>query len=130
MSQFNSSGASSSKSAGNSSSGSNNQTSLTSRGETCFTISNTTETASSKLSTLTVVLLSKHNEDMEKQLVQRHRQIRSSIKSDKLKDSQSKSTTEKSTDVFVHTSKTSALKRIGSPIEKGNGVKVIISSGI
>ncbi|XP_048515476.1 period circadian protein isoform X2 [Athalia rosae] len=124
MSPVNGSGASGSGSAGNLSSGSNNQTSSASRGDTSRTTSNTTETASFKLPTLTESLLSRHNLDMEKLLVQQHRQIRSTIKSDKLKDSRSKSAAEKSNDATAHLSKITNLKRNGSPVKKGDNAKV------
>ena len=96
MSPINGSGASGSGSAENLSSGSNNQTSSASRGNTSNTTRNTTTTESFKPPTLTESLLNRHNEDMEKLMMQKHRELRSSIKnSDKLKDSRIKTTTEK-----------------------------------
>lgn len=123
MSLANCRGASGSESAGNLSSGSNNQTSSGSGGDTSLTTSSTTEMASLKPPTLTESLLSKHNEDMEKQLVQRHRQIRSTIKSDKLKESRSKSAVERTSDPTALVNQ--SLKRCGSPTRKGDKIKVI-----
>ncbi|XP_076163774.1 period circadian regulator isoform X5 [Ptiloglossa arizonensis] len=127
MSPINGSGASGSGSAENLSSGSNNQTSSASRGNTSNTTSNTTTTESFKPPTLTESLLNRHNEDMEKLMMQKHRELRSSIKnSDKLKDSRIKTTNDKITDPtnahFVNQSH--GIKRSGSHSWKGDSFKV------
>ncbi|GAB1867606.1 Period circadian protein [Camponotus japonicus] len=118
MSSINGSGASGSgASAENLSSGSNNQTSSASRGDAFNTTSNsntTTPMESFKLPTLTESLLNRHNEDMEKLMMQKHRELRSSIKnSDKLKDSRIK--IKKGTDHSVHyVNQGHGVKRSGS----------------
>lgn len=128
MSPVNGSGASGSGSAENLSSGSNNQTSSASRGDTSNTASNsntTTATESFKQPTLTESLLSRHNEDMEKLMMQKHRELRSSIKnSDKLKDSRIK--TEKTgTDQSAHyVNQGYGIKRSGSHSWEGDSFKV------
>ncbi|XP_029034643.1 period circadian protein isoform X8 [Osmia bicornis bicornis] len=121
MSPINGSGASGSGSAENLSSESNNQTSSPSRGNT----SNTTSTESFNPPTLTESLLNRHNEDMEKLMMQKHRELRSSIKnSDKLKDSRIK-TTEKMNDVNSHfVNQGHGIKRTGSHSWKGDSIKV------
>ncbi|XP_015432079.1 PREDICTED: period circadian protein [Dufourea novaeangliae] len=128
MSPINGSGASGSGSAENLSSGStNNQTSSASRDNTSNTTSNTTTTESFKPPTLTESLLNRHNEDMEKLMMQKHRELRSSIKnSDKLKDSRIKITTEKmNTDLNVHSaSQGHGVKRTGSHSWEGDSFKV------
>ncbi|XP_076235566.1 period circadian regulator [Calliopsis andreniformis] len=127
MSPINGSGASGSGSAENLSSGSNNQTSSASRGNTSNTTSNTTTMESFKPPTLTESLLNRHNEDMEKLMMQKHRELRSSIKnSDKLKDSRIKTTTEKmTTDPNVHfINQGHGVKRSGSHSWEGDSFKV------
>ncbi|XP_076548457.1 period circadian regulator isoform X2 [Osmia lignaria lignaria] len=121
MSPINGSGASGSGSAENLSSESNNQTSSPSRGNT----SNTTSTESFKPPTLTESLLNRHNEDMEKLMMQKHRELRSRIKnSDKLKDSRIK-TTEKMNDVNSHfVNQGHGIKRTGSHSWKGDSIKI------
>ncbi|CAK9831407.1 Period circadian protein [Anthophora retusa] len=122
MSPINGSGASGSGSAENLSSGSNNQTSSASRGNT----SNTTSTESFKPPTLTESLLNRHNEDMEKLMMQKHRELRSSIKnSDKLKDSRIKTTEKISTDPNIHfINQGHGIKRSGSHSWEGDSFKV------
>lgn len=124
MSPINDSDASGSGSAENLSSGSNNQMSSTSRGDAYNTTSNSNTiipTESFKLPTLTESLLNRHNEDMEKLMMQKHRELRSSIKnSDKLKDSRIK--TEKSTDQSVNQGH--GVKRSGNHSWKGDNFKV------
>lgn len=122
MSPINGSGGSGSGSAENLSSGSNNQTSSASRGNT----SNTTSTESFKPPTLTESLLNRHNEDMEKLMMQKHRELRSSIKaSDKLKDSRIKTTEKMSTDPNMHfISQGHGVKRSGSHSWEGDSFKV------
>ncbi|XP_076754367.1 period circadian regulator isoform X2 [Xylocopa sonorina] len=122
MSPINGSGASGSGSAENLSSGSNNQTSSASRGNT----SNTTSTESFKTPTLTESLLNRHNEDMEKLMMQKHRELRSSIKnSDKLKDSRIKTTEKMSTDPNTHfINQGHGVKRSGSHSWEGDSFKV------
>lgn len=128
MSPINGSGASGSGSAENLSSGSNNQTSSASRGNTSNATSNTTTTTESfKPPTLTESLLNRHNEDMEKLMMQKHRELRSSIKnSDKLKDSRIKTTTEKmATGQTAHyVNQGHGVKRSGSHSWKGDSYKV------
>ncbi|XP_076687250.1 period circadian regulator isoform X4 [Andrena cerasifolii] len=127
MSPINGSGASGSGSAENLSSGSNNQTSSASRGNTSNTTSNTTTTESFKPPTLTESLLNRHNEDMEKLMMQKHRELRSSIKnSDKLKDARIKTTTEKmATDQTAHyVNQGHGVKRSGSHSWKGDSYKI------
>ncbi|XP_025074986.1 period circadian protein isoform X2 [Pogonomyrmex barbatus] len=116
MSPINGSGASGSGSAENLSSGSNNQTSSASRGNASNTASNsnTTATESFKLPTLTESLLNRHNEDMEKLMMQKHRELRSSIKnSDKLKDSRIKTEKVNGADQSTHY-QSHGVKRSGS----------------
>ncbi|XP_043517512.1 period circadian protein isoform X2 [Frieseomelitta varia] len=122
MSPINGSGASGSGSAENLSSGSNNQTSSASRGNT----SNTTSTESFKPPTLTESLLNRHNEDMEKLMMQKHRELRSSIKaSDKLKDSRIKTTEKMSTDPNTYfVNQGHGVKRSGSHSWEGDSFKV------
>ncbi|XP_076618430.1 period circadian regulator isoform X2 [Colletes latitarsis] len=126
MSPINGSGASGSGSAENLSSGSNNQTSSASRGNTSNTTSNTTTTESLKPPTLTESLLNRHNEDMEKLMMQKHRELRSSFKnSDKLKDSRIKATTDKTADPNAHfINQNHGIKRSGSHSWKGDSFKV------
>ncbi|XP_012134868.1 period circadian regulator isoform X4 [Megachile rotundata] len=121
MSPINGSGASGSGSAENLSSGSNNQTSSASGGNT----SNTTSTESFKPPTLTESLLNRHNEDMEKLMMQKHRELRSSIKNnDKLKDSRIK-TAEKMVDTNSHfVNQGHGIKRTGSHSWEGDSFKV------
>ncbi|XP_014477101.1 PREDICTED: period circadian protein isoform X2 [Dinoponera quadriceps] len=115
MSPINGSGASGSGSAENLSSGSNNQTSSASRDDTSNTASNsnTTATESFKLPTLTEMLLNRHNEDMEKLMMQKHRELRSSIKnSDKLlKDSR------------IKTKKVNGVDQNAHYVNQGHGIK-------
>ncbi|KAL6261017.1 hypothetical protein P5V15_008543 [Pogonomyrmex californicus] len=116
MSPINGSGASGSGSGENLSSGSNNQTSSASRGNASNTASNsnTTATESFKLPTLTESLLNRHNEDMEKLMMQKHRELRSSIKnSDKLKDSRIKTEKVNGADQSTHY-QSHGVKRSGS----------------
>ncbi|KYN27786.1 Period circadian protein [Trachymyrmex cornetzi] len=128
MSPINGSGASGSGSAENLSSGSNNQTSSASRGDASNTASNsnTTATESFKLPTLTESLLNRHNEDMEKMMMQKHRELRSSIKnSDKLKDSRIKTEKVNGTDQSTHyASQGHGIKRSGSHSWEGDSFKV------
>ncbi|XP_031827624.1 period circadian regulator isoform X3 [Nomia melanderi] len=125
MSPINGSGASGSGSAENLSSGSNNQTSSASRGNTSNTTSNTTTTESFKPPTLTESLLNRHNEDMEKLMMQKHRELRSSIKnSDKLKDSRIK-TEKMMAEPNVHfLNQGHGVKRSGSHSWEGDSFKV------
>ncbi|KAG6795799.1 period circadian protein isoform X3 [Apis mellifera caucasica] len=123
MSPINGSGASGSGSAENLSSGSNNQTSSASRENT----SNTTSMESFKPPTLTESLLNRHNEDMEKLMMLKHREFRSSIKaSDKLKDSRIKTTEKLSTDPNTHfqVNQSHGIKRSGSHSWEGDSFKV------
>lgn len=122
MSPINGSGASGSGSAENLSSGSNNQTSSASRGNT----SNTTSTESFKAPTLTESLLNRHNEDMEKLMMQKHRELRCSFKnSDKLKDSRIKTIEKMSTDPNTHfLNQGHGVKRSGSHSWEGDSFKV------
>ncbi|XP_017763849.1 PREDICTED: period circadian protein isoform X6 [Eufriesea mexicana] len=122
MSPINGSGASGSGSAENLSSGSNNQTSSASRGNT----SNTTSTESFKPPTLTESLLNRHNEDMEKLMMQKHRELRCSFKnSDKLKDSRIKTTEKMSTDPNTHfLNQGHGVKRSGSHSWEGDSFKI------
>ncbi|XP_026667078.1 period circadian protein, partial [Ceratina calcarata] len=122
MSPINGSGASGSGSGENFSSGSNNQTSSASRGNT----SNTASTESFKQPMLTESLLIRHNEDMEKLMMQRHRELRSSIKnSDKLKDSRIKTTEKMSTVPNAYfTNQGHGVKRCGSHSWEGESFKV------
>ncbi|XP_018302518.1 period circadian regulator isoform X5 [Mycetomoellerius zeteki] len=128
MSPINGSGASGSGSAENLSSGSNNQTSSASRGDASNTASNsnTTATESFKSPTLTESLLNRHNEDMEKMMMQKHRELRSSIKnSDKLKDSRIKTEKVNGTDQSTHyVSQGHGIKRSGSHSWEGDSFKV------
>ncbi|XP_018050159.1 PREDICTED: period circadian protein isoform X6 [Atta colombica] len=127
MSPINGSGASRSGSAENLSSGSNNQTSSASRGDASNTASNSnTATESFKSPTLTELLLNRHNEDMEKMMMQKHRELRSSIKnSDKLKDSRIKTEKVNGTDQSTHyTSQGHGIKRSGSHSWEGDSFKV------
>ncbi|XP_043804127.1 period circadian protein isoform X3 [Apis laboriosa] len=123
MSPINGSGASGSGSAENLSSGSNNQTSSASRENT----SNTTSMESFKPPTLTESLLNRHNEDMEKLMMLKHRELRSSIKAnDKLKDSRIKTTEKLSTDPNTHfqVNQSHGIKRSGSHSWEGDSFKV------
>jgi len=62
--------------------------------------------------TLTESLLNRHNEDMEKMMMQKHRELRSSIKnSDKLKDSR------------IKTEKVSGVNQNAHYINQGHGIK-------
>ncbi|XP_018405057.1 PREDICTED: period circadian protein isoform X2 [Cyphomyrmex costatus] len=128
MSLINGSGASGSGSAENLSSGSNNQTSSASRGDASNTASNsnTTATESFKSPTLTESLLNRHNEDMEKMMMQKHRELRSSIKnSDKLKDSRVKTENVNGTDQSTHyVSQGHGVKRSSSHSWDGDSFKV------
>ncbi|XP_053970561.1 period circadian protein isoform X2 [Hylaeus volcanicus] len=126
MSPINGSGASGSGSAENLSSGSNNQTSSASGGNTSNTTRNTTTTESFKPPTLTESLLNRHNEDMEKLMMQKHRELRSSIKnSDKLKDSRIKTTTERVAEPNAHfINQNHGVKRSGSHSWDGDSFKV------
>ncbi|XP_011869759.1 PREDICTED: period circadian protein isoform X3 [Vollenhovia emeryi] len=128
MSPINGSGASGSGSAENLSSGSNNQTSSASRGNASNTASNsnTTATESFKPPTLTESLLNRHNEDMEKLMMQKHRELRSSIKnSDKLKDSRIKTEKVNGTDQSAHyVNQGHGIKRSGSHSWEGDSFKV------
>ncbi|RLU16663.1 hypothetical protein DMN91_010731 [Ooceraea biroi] len=109
MSLINSSGASGSGSAGNLSSSSNNQTSSASRGDASNS-NTTTVTESFKPPTLTESLLNRHNEDMEKLIMQKHREFRSSIKN-KLKD------------VRIKTEKTNGADQSSHYVNQGHGIK-------
>lgn len=122
MSPINGSGASGSGSAENFSSGSNNRTCSASRGNT----SNTTSTESFKAPTLTESLLNRHNEDMAKLMMQKHRELRSSIKnSDKLKDSRIKATEKMPADPNGHfLNQGHGVKRSGSHSWEGDSFKV------
>ncbi|KAG7212739.1 hypothetical protein KM043_013005 [Ampulex compressa] len=128
MSPINGSSASGSGSAENLSSESNNQTSSASRGDTCNTNSNsTTMTKNFKTPTLTESVLNRHNEDMEKIMMQRHRELRSTIKNnDKVKDARIKQNVEKmSTDQITnHINQTHGVKRSGSHSWEGDSFKV------
>ncbi|XP_024881332.1 period circadian protein-like isoform X2 [Temnothorax curvispinosus] len=128
MSLINGSGASGSGSAENLSSGSNNQTSSASRGDVSNTASNsnTTATESFKPPTLTETLLNRHNEDMEKLMMQKHRELRSSIKnSDKLKDSRIKTEKVNGIDQSAHyANQGHGVKRSGSHSWEGDSFKV------
>lgn len=127
ISPVNGSGVSGSGSAENLSSGSNNQTSSASRGDASNTASNsntTTVTESFKQPTLTESLLSRHNEDMEKLMMQKHRELRSSIKnSDKLKDSRIKTEKTNGTDQSTHY-QGHGIKRSGCHSWEGDSFKV------
>ncbi|XP_072762384.1 period circadian regulator isoform X2 [Anoplolepis gracilipes] len=122
MSPINGSGASGSGSAENLSSGSNNQTSSASRGDAFNPTSNSNTTESFKPPTLTESLLNRHNEDMEKLMMQKHRELRSSIKnSDKLKDSRTKNEKGNATDQSVHyVNQSHGIKRSGSHSWEGD----------
>ncbi|TGZ43164.1 Period circadian protein [Temnothorax longispinosus] len=128
MSLINGSGTSGSGSAENLSSGSNNQTSSASRGDVSNTASNsnTTATESFKPPTLTETLLNRHNEDMEKLMMQKHRELRSSIKnSDKLKDSRIKTEKVNGIDQSAHyANQGHGVKRSGSHSWEGDSFKV------
>ncbi|KAK2588410.1 hypothetical protein KPH14_004414 [Odynerus spinipes] len=129
MSLINGSGASGSGSAENLSSGSNNLANSASRGDTSNTASNTTTTTteSFKQPALTESLLNRHNEDMEKMMMQKHRELRSSIKNNgKLKDSRIKMLTEKmSVDQNNHyINQSHGVKRSGSHSWEGDSFKV------
>lgn len=128
MSPRNGSGASGSGSAENLSSGSNNQASSASRGDTLNTASNsnTTATESFKPPTLTESSLNRHNEDMEKLMMQKHRELRSSIKnSDKLKDSCIKTEKINGADQNAHyVNQGHGIKRSSSHSWEGNSFKV------
>ncbi|XP_011171926.2 period circadian protein isoform X2 [Solenopsis invicta] len=126
MSSINGSGASGSGSAENLSSGSNNQTRSASRGDDASNTasnSNTNATESFKPPMLTESLLNRHNEDMEKLMIQKHRELRSSIKnSDKLKDSRIKTEKVNGTDHYVNQGH--GIKRSGSHSREGDNFKV------
>ncbi|KAL0133379.1 hypothetical protein PUN28_000844 [Cardiocondyla obscurior] len=127
MSPINGSGASGSGSAENLSSGTNNQTSSASRGNTSNTASNSnTATESFKLPTLTESLLNRHNEDMENLMMQKHRELRSSIKNnDKLKDTRIKTDKANATDQSVHyVNQGHGVKRSGSHSWEGDSFKI------
>lgn len=126
MSLINGSVASGSGSAENLSSGSNNQTSSASRGDTFNITSNSNATESFKLPTLTESLLNRHNEDMEKLMMQKHRELRSSIKnSDKLKDSRIKTEKGNATDQSTHyVNQSHGIKRSCSHSWEGDSYKV------
>ncbi|XP_032674085.1 period circadian protein isoform X3 [Odontomachus brunneus] len=128
MSPINGSGASGSGSAENLSSGSNNQASSASRGDTSNTASNsnTTATESFKPPTLTESLLNRHNEDMEKLMMKKHRELRSSIKnSDKLKDSRIKTEKVNGADQNAHyVNQGHGIKRSSSHSWEGDSFKV------
>ncbi|XP_066591494.1 period circadian protein isoform X2 [Prorops nasuta] len=128
MSPINGSGTSGCDSAGNLSSGSNNQTSSASRGETSNATSNATAaTESFKPPTLTESLLNRHNENMEKLMMQKHREFRSSIKNiDKLKDSRIKNVQEKSSNIqnSHQPNQNHGVKRSGSHSWEGDTFKI------
>ncbi|XP_029668598.1 period circadian protein [Formica exsecta] len=126
MSLINGSGASGSGSAENLSSGSNNQTSSASRGDTFNITSNSNATESFKLPTLTESLLNRHNENMEKLMMQKHRELRSSIKnSDKLKDSRIKTEKGNATDQSTHyVNQSHGIKRSCSHSWEGDSYKI------
>ncbi|KAI4503566.1 hypothetical protein M0802_000969 [Mischocyttarus mexicanus] len=129
MSPINGSGASGSGSAENLSSSSNNLPNSARRDNTSNTTnSNTTTTTESfKQPTLTEFLLNRHNEDMEKMMMQKHRKLRSSIKNnDKLKDMRIKKTIEKiSVDQNNHLiGQCHGIKRSGSHSWEGDSFKV------
>ncbi|CAL1679142.1 unnamed protein product [Lasius platythorax] len=130
MSPINGSGASGSGSAENLSSGSNNQTSSVSRQGDAFNIASNSNTIipteGFKLPTLTESLLNRHNEDMEKLMMQKHREFRSSIKnSDKLKDSRIKTEKGNATDQSGHyVNQGHGIKRSGSHSREGDSFKV------
>ncbi|XP_077280683.1 period circadian regulator isoform X2 [Temnothorax americanus] len=129
ISLINGSGASGSGSAENLSSGFNNQTSSASRGDVSNTASNsnTTATESFKPPTLTESLLNRHNEDMEKLMMQKHRKLRSSIKnSDKLKDSRIKTEKVNGIDQSAHyVNQRHGVKRSGNHSWEGDSFKVL-----
>ncbi|XP_014613255.1 PREDICTED: period circadian protein isoform X2 [Polistes canadensis] len=129
MSPINGSGASGSGSAENLSSSSNNLPISARRDNTSNTTnSNTTTTTESfKQPILTESLLSRHNEDMEKMMMQKHRELRSSIKNnDKLKDLRIKTSIEKiSVDQNNHyIGQCHGIKRSGSHSWEGDSFKV------
>ncbi|XP_047346985.1 period circadian protein isoform X3 [Vespa velutina] len=129
MSPINGSGASGSVSAENLSNGSNNLLNSVSRGNTSNTTnSNTTTTTESfKQPTLTESLLNRHNADMEKMMMQKHRELRSSIKNnDKLKDIRIKTSIEKmSVDQNnYYVGQCHGVKRSGSHSWEGDSFKV------
>lgn len=129
MSPINGSGASGSGSAENLSNGSNNLLNSVSRGNTSNTTnSNTTTTTEGfKQPTLTESLLNRHNADMEKMMMQKHRELRSSIKNnDKLKDMRIKTSIEKmSVDQNnYYVGQCHGVKRSGSHSWEGDSFKV------
>jgi period circadian protein len=120
MSPINGSDASGSGSAENLSSSSNNQTSSASRGNTSNIASNSntiTVTENFKPFALTESLLNRHNEDMQKLMMQKHRKLRPSIKnSDKLKDARIKTKKINDPDQSSHyVSQGHGVKRSGTP---------------
>ncbi|XP_043502915.1 period circadian protein isoform X2 [Polistes fuscatus] len=129
MSPINGSGASGSGSAENLSSSSNNLPISTRRDNTSNTTNSntTTTTGSFKQPILTEFLLNRHNEDMEKMMMQKHRELRSSIKNnDKLKDMRIKTSIEKiSVDQNNHyIGQCHGIKRSGSHSWEGDSFKV------
>lgn len=123
MSPINGSGASDSGSAENVSSGSNNQTSSASRGNANNAITVTMK--SFKPPRLTESLLNRHNEDMEKLMMQKHRELRSSIKnSDKLKDSRIKTEISGADQGSHYVNQGHGIKRSGSHSWEGDSCKV------
>ncbi|KAL2716755.1 period circadian protein isoform X1 [Vespula squamosa] len=128
MSPINGSGASGSGSAENFSNGSNNLLNSVSRGNTSNTTnSNTTTTTESfKQPTLTESLLNRHNADMEKMMMQKHRELRSSIKNnDKLKDMRIKTIEKMSVDQNnYYVGQCHGVKRSGSHSWEGDSFKV------
>lgn len=133
MSSINGSGASGSGSAENLSSGSNNQISSASRDDApSNTNSNLiTPTESFKPPTLTESLLNRHNEDMEKLMMQKHRELRSSIKnSDKLKDSRVKTDKVNGSDKNAYyVNQGHGIKRNGSRSWENDSFKVCLFQG-
>lgn len=130
MSPIIGSGASGSGSAENLSSGSNIQTSSASRGDASNTASNsnTIATESFKPPTLTESLLNRHNEDMEKLMMQKHRELRSIIKnSDKLKDSRIKEKVNGTDQSAHYVNQGHGVKRSGSHSWEGDSFKVCLA---
>ncbi|XP_015600144.1 period circadian protein isoform X2 [Cephus cinctus] len=122
---INGSGASGSGSAENLSSGSNNKMSSASHAGTSKTISNVTETESFKPPTLTESLLSKHNENMEKMMIQKHKKLCGSIKNcDKFKDAKMEISVDRMPDQSRHVTRPRGLKRSGSRSWEGESIKV------
>ncbi|XP_015189237.1 PREDICTED: period circadian protein isoform X3 [Polistes dominula] len=129
MSPINGSGASGSGSAENLSSSSNNIPNSSRRDNISNTTnSNTTTTTDNfKQPILTESLLNRHNEDMEKMMMQKHRELRSIIKNnDKLKDMRIKPSIEKiSVDQNNHyVGQCHGVKRSGSHSWEGDSFKV------